>query len=56
MRLLGHFREFGLDKYRPAKRTPVRLVRRPEPLVEARQMEDVITRKRANIVTFVDGF
>jgi hypothetical protein len=56
MRLLGHFREFGLDKYRPAKRTLVRLVRPPEPLIKARQMEDVFTRKRANVVTFVDGF
>jgi hypothetical protein len=56
MRLLGHFREFGLDKHRPAKRALVRLVRLPEPLVEARQMEDVITGKRANIVTFADGF
>ena len=56
MRLLRQFRKFCLDKYRPAKRTPIRLVRLPEPLVKTWQMEDVVTRKWADIVLFVDGF
>lgn len=47
---------FGsVEKLLPAERTFVRLLRLPEPVVEALSMENVVTRKWVNDIGASDG-